>query len=402
MANRKYIPARKSQEEGRRVPADTSRAWLLALPEGTDYAALGSEPLHIFRLGPVYDRTSGEMYAEITDEVLAELARVFPLQRADGQTVPIDWAHGSEWAATPEAAGPMGEVLAVEHRPGEGMWATVAWTARGQRVVADGVPCLYTSPAYAGPCFSKGTGEKLGELYLRSIALTDRPRQDRLDPVRLSEDMPADAGKEPEMAKQKLAEPAPAEAKVPEGTEQPEAPKDEPKDLPEALAVIAALREELAALQAKHEEVMKAKEPEMEAEKGLAETSLAEIKSLSERLSLAEKQLAQVTAEKKAEALNHQIAMGETKGWWAPARSPFMKTLAEKAPELFAQEVKRLSDNPEIDLSEIGHGTKIEPKDPVTALDDEIKAMCEAKGWDIKREYNRAYRMIQAQNQKKG
>ena len=399
MANRKYIPARKSQEEGRRVPADTSRAWLLALPEGTDYAALGSEPLHIFRLGPVYDRTTGEMYAEITDEVLAELARVFPLQRADGQTVPIDWAHGSEWASTPEAAGPLGEVLSVEHRPGEGMWATVAWTARGQRVVADGVPCLYVSPAYAGPCFSKGTGEKLGELYLRSIALTDRPRQDRLDPVRLSEDTsPASAGtKEPEMAQKKLAEPAPAEAKEPEGTEMPEVEsKEDPKDLPEALAVIAALREELAALQAKHDEMLKAQpQPEMEAEKGLAETSLAEIKSLSERLSLAEKQLAQVTAEKKAEALNHQITLGETKGWWAPSRSPFMRTLAEKAPELFAEEVKRLSANPEIDLSEIGHGSKVEPKDPVTALDEAVKALCEEKGWDPIRDYNRAYKALQ-------
>lgn len=409
-------PIRQPGEEGR----GASAAWMLA--EAMPFAAEGSRPLHIFRLGPIYDRTSGALIADITDAMLAELVRVFPLQRADGQTVPLDWAHGSEMASTPEEAGPLGEVVGLRHIPGQGMWAEVAWTARGVRVVSDGAPALYTSPAFdLAPVFSKATGLKLGDAYLRSVALTDRPRQDRLDPVCLSETTPATSRKgatamadtataAPAVAAGTLAPmpgaPAPAPAPAPVPAIDINA---EPADLPSALAIIAALREQMAKVQGEAAE-WKAKCEEMGApaeEAPSAEMSqpsaaqLAELNAVTQRLALAERTLAKVQAERAAEARKARLDLCESKGYYAPARRPYFAALAERAPDLFEAEMARLAKNPEVQLGEVGHGQPVAPApvvDPQDALHAEVVKLCEAKGWDAKRHYGAALAEVRRVN----
>lgn len=393
-------------EEGCSTPTIRT-SWALAYPAESDYAALGSEPIHIFRVGPLYDRYSGEFTLDITDEILAELARVFPLQRADGQTCPIDWGHGTEISMTPEEAGPLGEVLDLIHKPGEGMWARVAWTARGRKVVEDGVPVLYTSPSIElSPCYSKKTGEKLGECFTRSLAITTRPRQDSLDPVRLSEDhQPAQGSRDGDAkmainAKKNLADPpagtpdqtAPAAPVAP-------APVDvtqEPKDLDSAKAIIAALMEQIALLRAKCDE-MAAAAPEMEGEgkAAPADANLAELNTLTQRLSLAEKALTKVQGELAAERRKADLDLCESKGYWAPARRAYFQALAEKAPELYAQEKARLAKTPEVQLGEVGTSAKGEETDPMTALDAQIQNIVKTE----KVSYQAAFARVRARAQ---
>lgn len=422
---------RQPGEEGRSVSAranDAADAIVDAFNAYAGFPATGSRPLHIFRLGPIYDRTSGELLATIADDLLSELARVFPLQRADGQTVPIDWAHGSEYGATPEEAGPLGEVTALRHVPGQGMWAECAWTARGIRTVGDGAPAIYTSPAFdMSPVYSKRTGEQLGTAYLRSLALTDRPRQDRLEPVCLSEVTPPAASRKGAIAMADTATAAPAQpagtlAPPPAApTPAPAAPvvvdtSAQPADLPSAIAIIAALREQLAAKEVECEG-LKAAMPEMEAEADPkkqpcaepAPAALAEVAALTRKVTLAEKAAAEANAKadriekaRAAERTAARLDLAERDGWYAPSaeRRSYLVKLSEQAPALFEAELARLAKNPEVPLGEVGHGRKPEVVTETAAekLDKAIVTLCDANKWDRRKDYDRAYKAVKATN----
>ena len=47
------------------------------------------KPLQILRIGPLFDRFSGDLVVEVTDDMVRELVETF------SDHIPIDWNHGS-------------------------------------------------------------------------------------------------------------------------------------------------------------------------------------------------------------------------------------------------------------------------------------------------------------------
>lgn len=154
-------------------------------------------PLQAFRVGPLHSRRTGEKLIDVTDEMLAEVVRVFRATQHD-RAVAIDWAHGPDKDAPAEQAMSLGRVVDLIHQPGRGLWAVPEYTERGRAIVEQSAGVLYTSPAFTpasgkGSVYSAADGSVVGFVQMLGLALTNRPVQDRLEPARLSEDTTTDS-----------------------------------------------------------------------------------------------------------------------------------------------------------------------------------------------------------------
>lgn len=156
-------------------------------------------PFKTLGLGQIHSRTSGNMIAEITAELLNELARVYN-ERSSSDNVPIDWNHNSspfiEGAdKRPDASGALGEIISVEVREDDsgelGLYVTPAYTDEGKAIVERHQGTLYSSPEFlTGAVYDRDTGNLVSELgQLLAVTLTHRPQQttSRIERVTLSE-----------------------------------------------------------------------------------------------------------------------------------------------------------------------------------------------------------------------
>ncbi len=141
-------------------------------------------PIHLLRLGKIFDRRTGKLVLEITEELIVSLTLTF-----EGP-IPIDWNHGSAVAFDdPEASASLGEVVKVFAVAGKGLFGHPRYNDRGLQVLRDNGATLFTSPEFdpTGDAFDRSTGKKLGNGQLAAVALTNRPRQDRMERVMLAD-----------------------------------------------------------------------------------------------------------------------------------------------------------------------------------------------------------------------
>ncbi len=106
-------------------------------------------------------------------------ARVLAAFERHGVELPIDLEHqtlGGEYSSPDGSAPAMAWISAMEPEEGVGIWATVAWTARGAEYVRK-KEYRYLSPVTV--CV-RGTGRVL---RLHSVALTNKPAIEGMPPV---------------------------------------------------------------------------------------------------------------------------------------------------------------------------------------------------------------------------
>lgn len=389
-------------------PLDTDR--LPALRRG--------RPVQVFRIGQLFD-SDGEPVIDITDELLSDIARVFRVTR-DATVVPIDWNHGSAFGLTPAEGGSLGRVVDLVHVVGRGLWAVPEYTERGAQLVEESQGVLYTSPEFrVGPVFDRSTGEQIGGAEMLALALTNRPRQDRLAPVLLSQqspppallfsradtpESPAPRRKEEGMSDQKPDTQAPANPPA-EGEEQRTDPRVEAaaeeraerrEDAEKARepeggdgAQVVSL-EEYRALKAEVDRLRKELE---EARKGQEQKAAAlsqqsrEHQALSERLSRVE---AELKAERKraAEAEKNRLLDGlVARGVIRDARRSYFSRLHDTDRSLFDEEIARLEKEPEVPnlsrrLSSGSPGPQAGAKSSRDALHEQVVALCKSQGRD--------------------
>lgn len=340
------------------------------------------QEIQLFRLGPLHDRTTGEHICDITDEMCAEMARVFALQNAEGVPVPIDWNHGTEDPdAAPHQAVTFGRIVSMRHEPGAGLWGEPAYNAAGIEMVKACGGALFTSPAFvlAGRfntaaipanvgAYSKNTGERIGDCQIKSVALTPQPFQNGLGAVLLSESSKSPPRGAAQPKEERMAEntapvtpPAPAVALA----EPPPAPAAETTqklaETPEEMAaMIESLKAEIAALKAQNESLMAAQAVEMsDDKKALAETR-RNLTLLSERVAKAE-------AAASAEKLARELDQYEAQGLFAPARRAHFAEMAQTSRKLFSDAITHLRAHPEVPMGQVGHSAKVETPPSATA-----------------------------------
>lgn len=343
-------------------------------------------PIQVCRVGPIFDRFTGELCYDFTDEILAGMTHVFFQQKAEGVHVPVDFAHGCEDEdPTPERSQSYGEVLSLDHRLGLGLWAEVAWTPEGVELIQKNDGVLWISPAFVdGPAYSKQTGRLLGENQLLSVALTNRPMQDSIERVLMVETS-VKGGIMPDKIVAPPSPQAPAAVAPPVPPVDPNAPVPEapvvdpnaPASLEEALAVIAAKDEEIAQLKAALEAATATMDMTATDAKIQATESARQIKSLSERV---------LAMEMKSEidTLIH-------KGTIAPATRAFAERLYRADRKLFTEFVTTKVAKPEVDLTVHGvSGSGEGNQAAVKLFRDTVKARQRADGGS----YEQAFKAV--------
>lgn len=421
------------------------RTYTRAFDEGESPSLVRGRPFHILRIGPLHHPETGELLDTITEEMCAELASVFNHELASGgREVPIDWGHGSAMSETPEGGGSLGRLASVEVRPGLGLYGVPEYNARGRRCVEDNEGVLFTSPEFRiGDVFDKSTGQRIGGAELLAVALTNRPMQDRVERVMLSEaaataapdPLPAPPADAPD-AQHSPAEPPVAPAAVstppaesrnegvramaeanpqvpvpPAGTAPPPTAPPAPQALAEPdgamspeqmMAQMKALQEENASLKAKLAEY----EAKMAEGTQAASVALTEIRRLTERTDALEKARAAATAEAAQVALDRELDGYEARGLYAagvPAkegepgpRRKFMSELARSNRALFDVEVRRLSEHPEVDLSQraIVEPTRQAKRSASEEFHSRVRAYAEKHSLVLPRDYITASRAV--------
>ncbi len=379
------------------------------------------EPIHAFRIGPLHDR-NGKFVVNITDTMLAEIKRVFDLLKGR-QRVPIDWNHGAVIGQTPQEAIAYGEVVDLIHLPGQGMWAVPEYTSDGREIVERSEGVLSTSPAFWPPTgwgdvVDKTTGAVIGHCQMIALALTSMPRQDRLQPVHLSETpAPTEAPNAPlpdrhRPQEEAMADTPAAQAPAPGPVATP--PPAQPAALadPAADAGADALKAENAALQAKNAELEKAvaelqaKVDQMlaEAQKGAAQLSDSDsaARLLSDRMSGLDKQVGELkaratAAEAKAAAAERDRLLDshESAGLFTdPERADFALLYDSNRP-VFDRFIAARQKNPPVPMNQRhSHSGSVvtEQKSDGDRLNDEIQAVCLRD----KVTYPEAYRRVKA------
>ncbi len=373
------------------------------------------KPVQVFRLGPMFRRLGGEQIDDITDEMCADMVRVFDATRAV-EDVPIDWAHNSapDGPRDPEQSGSLGRVAALVHEPGKGLWAVPEYTERGAAVVDAAGGVLFTSPEFArAPIHSRTDGSAIGGAALIALALTNRPAQDRLERVtRHSEsqdrptdavspatpDRPADGRTHPEvigMTEQVTPTPAnpagvvagavAAHAEVP--AQAAEAPMD-------PAGQIAALKEENAKLRA---EIESLKGGAM-AENAAYREVVGKVTKLTEDLAKVQRQTADEKARADKAEKGRVIDGDERRGYFAPGRRAYMERLydVDAAHTLYTEEIARLKQAPEVDVTEHGHADKVAAvaADPSARLQAAITKYVEDNHLDPRRSGEIAYQAV--------
>lgn len=371
------------------VPRDTQGATAPVRPRSGLYRFDGArlpvymagQEVQLFRVGPLYDRFDGSLVATITDELCAEMVRVFDALTAEGVPCPIDWNHGTEMdVASPAMAVALGRITAMRHEPGVGLWGSPVYTEAGEKLVTDSGGALWTSPAfllgakYDGAddpkvgAYSKRTGERIGDCQITSVALTPSPRQDSLSAVLLSDrppQIPAATRKDSRMdANTSPGAPQPTPPPViPAAEGAPAAEPTKAAESPEEMAAkMAALQAELEALKAENAALKAQVSGASESSKALAETR-RELTLLGQRLAKAE-------ADASAEKLARELDAYQAEGLFAPARREYFAELARTSRKLFSEAIAHQRANPEVPMGQRGHSAAVDAPKPKSATQE--------------------------------
>lgn len=345
-------------------------------------------PFKTLSLGQVSSRMSGEAIGkEIDVDMLREMIRVYQ-ERRDADPVIIDWQHATSPfnggpPAPPESGNALGLIVDLELRD-DGLYATPAYNERGLTVVSEAGGVLWSSPEFiTGDVFNRSGGEQIGSAQLLAITLTPRPAQshDKIDRVTLNERLEMDnlesmsveelramlAAKD-EMVKE-------LEARIKEMKEDAEANINAEKSEDEKAEMAEKSEDDKAEMKAEDDD----KEKKMEYRK-MSETTQADASLLSE-VALLRESIAELTAERDAIKRDQAVSSLLNEGKISPAE----QTVAGKAWDLrdaqpeFWQMFSERAASSAVPLGEVGHGASGEEISR-QSLNDAVLALKKEKG----------------------
>ena len=167
----------------------------LAAPEQDEEALNGEAPIHVLRVGKIYDLEGGRLVLDITEEMAREIAETTQKLIEAGQTIPISLEHGIESGQRGDKSAdrrPYGLAKKVWYdEEKKGVYASKEWSALGLSLVAasqtKGGSALRVSPRIKlTPLHHPSTGEALGNSWIDVVSLTSLPRQNEMAFVPLS------------------------------------------------------------------------------------------------------------------------------------------------------------------------------------------------------------------------
>ena len=170
----------------------TDASILLAAPE---QEVDGESPIHVLRVGKIYDIEGGKLVLDIDEEMAKEIAETSQKLIEAGQTIPISLEHGIESGARGNMSAdrrPYGLAKKIYYdEEKKGVYATKEWTALGLSLVAstqtrDGSALRISPRIKMTAAYHPKTGKRLGGNYIDVISLTTLPRQSEMAHVPLS------------------------------------------------------------------------------------------------------------------------------------------------------------------------------------------------------------------------
>lgn len=186
----KAIEAPETEIEG-----EAGAEYLLAAPE---QEMSDEAPLHILRVGPIFDLDTGKLILDVSEDLAREVATTTQALISAGVVVPISMEHGIERAGRGDTSAdmrPYGQVLSIWYdEEKKGVYATKEWSNLGLSMVTasltPGGSALRISPRVkVKPAYHPQTAELLGNASIDTASLTTLPRQDSVNAVGLSREM---------------------------------------------------------------------------------------------------------------------------------------------------------------------------------------------------------------------
>ena len=360
-------------------------------------------PFKTLSLGQVSSRMSGEAIGkEIDVDMLREMMRVYS-ERKSADPVIIDWQHATSPfnggpPAPPESGNALGLIVDLELRE-DGLYAVPAYNERGLKVVSEAGGVLWSSPEFiTGDVFDRSGGEQIGSAQLLAITLTPRPAQshDKIDRVTLNErleemdnldsmsveELRAMLAAKDEMVKE-------LEARIKEMKEDAEANITAEKSDDDKAEMAEKSEDDKAEMKAEDED----KEKKAEYRK-MSETVEADVNLLNE-VALLRESLAELTAERDAIKRDQAVSSLLNEGKISPAE----QTVAGKAWDLrdaqpeFWQMFSERAASSAVPLQEVGHGASGEEISR-QSLNDAVLALKKEKSVT----YSEALDMFRAEN----
>ena len=192
------VPAGNPAHNLARNAEETPDTLTLAAPDQDDDAINGAAPIHVLRVGKIYDLEGGKLVLDITEDMAREIAETTQkLIDTAGMTVPISLEHGIESGQRGDTSAdrrPYGLAKKIWYdEEKKGVYASKEWSALGLSLVAasqtvDGSALRISPRIKLTPLHHPSTGEVLGNSWLDVISLTSLPRQNEMAHVPLSRD----------------------------------------------------------------------------------------------------------------------------------------------------------------------------------------------------------------------
>jgi phage I-like protein len=359
------------------------------------------KPFKTLSLGQVSSRMSGEAIGkEIDVDMLREMIRVYQ-ERRDADPVIIDWQHATSPfnggpPAPPESGNALGLIVDLELRD-DGLYATPAYNERGLTVVSEAGGILWSSPEFiTGDVFNRSGGEQIGSAQLLAVTLTPRPAQshDRIDRVTLNERLEMD-NLESMSVEELRAMLAAKDEMVKELEQQIKSMKE---DAEANITAEKSDEDDKAEMKAEDDKAeMKAEDEDKEKKaeyRKMSETTQADASLLSE-VALLRESIAELTAERDASQRREAVSSLLNEGKIAPAE----QTVAGKAWDLrqsqpeFWQFFSERAASSAVPLGEVGHGASGEEISR-QSLNEAILALKKEKAIT----YSEAIDMFRAEN----
>lgn len=213
------VPAGNPAHELAKGADEALDTYTLSAPDQEAAALNGEAPIHVLRVGKIYDIDGGRLVLDITEEMARDIAATTQKLIETGKMpVPISLEHGIEAGARGNATAdrrPYGLAKKVYYDDEKkGVYATKEWTALGLSLVAstqtrEGSALRISPRIKLTPAYHPTTGKKLGNSYIDVISLTTLPRQSGMADVPLSREEPTQI--EPESAVVETVETVPEE-----------------------------------------------------------------------------------------------------------------------------------------------------------------------------------------------
>lgn len=187
------VPAGNPAHGLARDDADAPNTFSLAAPDQGHDALHGEAPIHVIRVGKIYDLDGSEVL-DITEEMAREIAETSQKLLDSGQTIPISFEHGIEGGQRGDKSAdrrPYGLAKKIWYdEETKGVYASKEWSALGLSLVAasqtaDGSALRISPRIKLTPLHHPSTGEVLGSSWLDVISLTSLPRQNGMQDVPL-------------------------------------------------------------------------------------------------------------------------------------------------------------------------------------------------------------------------